>query len=237
MIMIGFFDYSVWLTYISLLSATFGIMITLHGGGHPFIGVFFLMISGLCDAFDGRVARSKKNRTETQKGFGIQIDSLSDLVAFGVLPACIGQAMASVGPGISGVERLRISYGMKNFMIIFMLVSMLFYVLAAMIRLAYFNVIEEERQKTEGGCNKTYTGLPVTVAALIFPTLMLLQYIIPTDITILYFIVLDITAILFISKFDVAKPGLKGILLMVGVGLVEFILLLLCLLLIRHFHI
>lgn len=39
--------------------------------------------------FDGRVARTKKNRTAEQKGFGIQIDSLCDIVAFGILPAVI----------------------------------------------------------------------------------------------------------------------------------------------------
>ena len=88
--MIGFYDYTVILTYLSLLSGTTGIMLCLNGVGHPYLGMFFLLFSGLCDTFDGKVARSKKNRTEQMKKFGIQIDSLSDLVAFGVLPACIG---------------------------------------------------------------------------------------------------------------------------------------------------
>ena len=91
--MIGFYDYTVWLTYLSMLSGTAGIMLCLNGIGHPYIGMFFLMFSGLCDAFDGKVARTKKNRTETMKKFGIQIDSLADLICFGVLPACIGIAM------------------------------------------------------------------------------------------------------------------------------------------------
>ena len=47
--------------------------------------------------------------------------------------------------------------------------TMMLYVLAAMIRLAYFNVQEEIRQKEEGGVRKYYQGLPVTSAALIFP--------------------------------------------------------------------
>ena len=90
--MIGFYNYTVWLTYLSLISAGTGIMISLYSHAHPFIGVFFLLVSGLCDAFDGKVARSKKNRTEMEKKFGIQIDSLADMVSFGVLPACIGSA-------------------------------------------------------------------------------------------------------------------------------------------------
>ena len=81
--MIGFFDYTVWLTYASLLSAIVGIFVSLSGFGHPFIGTFFLLFSGLCDAFDGKVARTKPNRTKMERNYGIQIDSLADLVAFG----------------------------------------------------------------------------------------------------------------------------------------------------------
>lgn len=75
--MIGFYDYTVILTYLSLLSGTTGIMLCLNGVGHPYLGMFFLLFSGLCDTFDGKVARSKKNRTEQMKKFGIQIDSLA----------------------------------------------------------------------------------------------------------------------------------------------------------------
>ena len=92
--MIGFYDYTVILTYLSILSGTTGIILCLNGIGHPYLGMFFLLFSGLCDTFDGKVARTKKNRTEKMKKFGIQIDSLSDLIAFGVLPACIGIALA-----------------------------------------------------------------------------------------------------------------------------------------------
>ena len=91
--MLGFYNYTMLLTYLSLVSASTGIIISLSDGGHPFIGMFFMLFSGLCDAFDGKVARLKKNRTETENKFGIQIDSLSDLVAFGVLPTCMGAAL------------------------------------------------------------------------------------------------------------------------------------------------
>ena len=91
--MIGFYDYTVILTYLSVLSAGAGIIVSLTGAGHPYIGTMFLMLCGLCDTFDGKVARSKQNRTEKEKDFGVQIDSLSDLVAFGVLPTCIGMAL------------------------------------------------------------------------------------------------------------------------------------------------
>ena len=88
--MLGFYDYTVLLTYLSLVSSTTGIIVSLSGAGHPYIGAMFLLFCGLCDAFDGKVARMKKDRTKMQCNYGIQIDSLSDLVAFGVLPASIG---------------------------------------------------------------------------------------------------------------------------------------------------
>ncbi|MBF1023049.1 MAG: hypothetical protein HXK85_08220, partial [Lachnospiraceae bacterium] len=119
---------------------------------------------------------------------------------------------------------------------ILILFILMFYVLAALIRLAYFNVMEEERQKTEGGCRKTYIGLPVTSAALIFPSIMLLQYILPFDITPIYYLALLVTGFLFVSKIQVKKPGVCGVWIMVGIGAVEALILLLALLLVRHIH-
>ncbi|MDO4650679.1 MAG: phosphatidylserine synthase, partial [Eubacteriales bacterium] len=102
---------------------------------------------------------------------------------------------------------------------------MLFFVLAALIRLAYFNVTEEERQRTEGGCRKYYEGLPVTSAAIIFPLILTIQYIQPYDITPFYFIGLLLTGAAFISKFKVPKPGLREILIMIGIGAIDFLVL------------
>ena len=86
--MIGVYDYTVVLTYLSMVSASLGIVISLSG--YPYLGVFFLLVCGLFDGFDGKVASKKQNRSSYEKNFGIQIDTLSDLVAFGILPACIG---------------------------------------------------------------------------------------------------------------------------------------------------
>lgn len=217
--MIGFFDYTTLLTYASLVSAVLGIAFSFSGDGHPFIGSFFLLFCGLCDAFDGKVARTKKNRTEKEKNFGIEIDSLCDIIAFGILPGCIC---------IGKWRRYMLEHGNAanedyNFLV-YTIVAV--YALAAMIRLAYFNVTEMERQKTEGGVRKTYTGLPVTSAALIFPTIMSIYYIIGENIVPVYLAVMLITAFAFLAKFHIPKPGLRGILIMVGIGLAECVTLL-----------
>ena len=224
--MIGIYDYTVILTYLSLLSASTGIIVCLHGIGHPFYGVFFLMFSGLCDTFDGRVARSKPGRTDREKNFGVQIDSLSDLVAFGVLPGCTGIAMLRASERFSDVPRFR-HLAPDDKMVLYPIILtliVLIYILAAMVRLAWFNVLEEEQKKEAPKAPRTYTGLPVTSAALIFPTIMLIQFITRTDITIVYFGIMLLTAFLFVSPFRIRKPGLKGILIMIGIGVVECIL-------------
>lgn len=211
--MIGFFDYTTILTYLSLISAMVGIATSLSGGGHPFLGSFFLLFCGLCDAFDGKVARTKSNRTEREKNYGIQIDSLSDIIAFGVLPGCIGVAMWRRFKHAG--DLIRDDYHVLVYTIIAI------YALAALIRLAYFNVTEMERQKEETGVRKTYTGLPVTSASLIFPSILLIHYVLERDITPIYLAAMLIVAFAFLAKFRIPKPGLRGILIMIGIGIVE----------------
>lgn len=223
--MIGYYDYTVILTYLSMLSATSGIILCLNDIGHPYLGMFFLMFCGLCDAFDGKVARTKKNRTEAMKKFGIQIDSLSDLVAFGVLPACIGIAMLR-----SSIEfltfphfkflHLHLADKPVVIKVILTLIA-IFYALSAMVRLAYFNVTEEERQESESCVRKTYIGLPVTSSALVFPTILLLHIFCNADLTLLYFLFLAIVGFLFVSDIQVKKPTTKGILIMITIGVIE----------------
>lgn len=225
--MLGFYDYTVILTYLSLLSAGTGIFVTLSGSGHPYLGTFFLLFCGLCDSFDGIVARTKKNRSEIERNYGIQIDSLSDLIAFGVLPACIGMSLVNNSELLTyifGSDKHNIPLLIVRFLLFAILVL---YILAALIRLAYFNVTEEERQRKEGGKRKQFIGLPVTTAALIFPIVMLLRYILPIDISIFYFPIILITGFLFLAKFSIPKPGLRGVLIMVGIGALEFALLIL----------
>ena len=66
---IGFYDYTVILTYLSLLSAVIGMDFAYRGNFNA--AIFCLFLCGFCDAFDGTVARTKKNRTDDEKAFGI----------------------------------------------------------------------------------------------------------------------------------------------------------------------
>jgi CDP-diacylglycerol--serine O-phosphatidyltransferase len=53
--------------------------------GHYIAACIAVMVAGLLDGLDGRVARM----THTQSDFGVQYDSLSDLISFGLAPALL----------------------------------------------------------------------------------------------------------------------------------------------------
>lgn len=226
--MIGVYDYTVILTYLSLLSGCTGMFIAMSGLGHPYIGMFFLLFSGLCDAFDGRVARTKKNRSELELAFGVQIDSLADLVSFGVLPASVGVSLLRASERYSDVpHRIAESGKMIWYPVVLIAVAVL-YVLAAMIRLAYFNATEDERkqQKEEIG-SEYFTGLPVTTASLVFPLVLLLHYFLRFDLSIIYFVVMLCMALLFLGNFKIRKPGRLLLGVMIGIGSLELLMFLL----------
>ena len=203
--MIGFYNYTVILTYISLLISAVGIGFAATGG--PFTALFCLMASGVCDMFDGMIARTRKKSTEEEKRFGIQLDSLCDIVCFGVLPAAVGIALAE---GQSTLLRVA-SWGFGAL-----------FILCALIRLAYFNVTEETRQATEGGRRKSYMGVPVTTSAVVFPLMYALSVLIPAPVGLwIYPAFILITAIAFITPVKVPKPHARGLVVMGLVGLVE----------------
>lgn len=183
--MIGFYDYTVILTYVSLLISVFG-MIQAFGGRFR-TAILCLALSGLCDMFDGKIARSKKDRTDDEKLFGIQIDSLCDVICFGIFPAMICFLIGVRGP----LGSLVIGY----------------YCVCSVIRLGFFNVLETRRQAGEDGANKYYHGLPITSMAIILPVVFLLQVFLPE---VVFIIVLNfsllIVGTLFIVDFKLKKP-------------------------------
>lgn len=199
----GYYNYTVILTYLGMLAGFSGIAFVMEGKLRQ--AVLSLMIAGFCDMFDGAVAATRE-RTDSEKKFGIQIDSLSDLICFGVLPGLICY-------NACGRNYIAFAFGS-------------FYTLCALIRLAYFNVMEEERQSQEEGHRTSYQGLPVTTSAIFLPLLYMAHLHIPQGGTFLMALI-ALTAIAFICPFRVKKPQLTGKTLMTVIGAAEFAMLLL----------
>ncbi|MBE7011589.1 MAG: hypothetical protein E7415_02830 [Ruminococcaceae bacterium] len=205
--MIGYYNYSVILTYFGLSTSIVGMFQAFRGNLK--FAVLCLMISGICDMFDGTIARKCK-RTEDEKSFGIQIDSLCDLICFGAFPAII------VFNFMEDIESF-------NFWLT--MVCITFYVLAAVIRLGYFNVSEINRTANEGGKRLYYEGLPVTSVSLLLPLFIVCDLLLTKGWFIRFYnIGLLIIGLLFISKLKIKKPYFKGLLIVSLIGAIVFTL-------------
>ena len=200
---IGIYDYTVVLTYTGLICALLGIIFAIKGDFTA--ALLFLGGALLCDTMDGRVARAKKDRTETEKQFGIQIDSLCDVISFGVFPAviCISMGLDSLAD--------------------YCLLAI--YCLCCVIRLGYFNVLA---QNEEPETPKGYHGLPVVGMAMFLPAAFLLgMWIPPVAFRVLLRCMLILFGCLYILDFRVKKPKMWLLSLLAAVYLIPMTLILL----------
>jgi len=114
------------------------------------IAVIFAMFF---DGFDGRVARL----TKTQSDFGVELDSLADVVSFGVVPAMLVYKWALSGLGFVG---LFISFAFAT---------------CGALRLARFNVLAQRTK--HGGASRYFVGLPIPVAAVMLVSAVIAHYV------------------------------------------------------------
>ena len=183
--MIGFYNYTVVLTYISLATSVFGMTQAVHGRFKT--AIFCMALSGLFDMFDGKIARRKKDRTEDEKAFGIQIDSLCDVVCFGAFPALICYLLGVRGPIGMAVIAL--------------------YCVNSVVRLAYFNVMEAKNALVTEDGEKFYRGLPITSMAIVLPLVFMVQFFVSDWIfRVCLHLALLIVGILFVVDFRLKKP-------------------------------
>ncbi|MDR2952153.1 MAG: CDP-diacylglycerol--serine O-phosphatidyltransferase [Treponema sp.] len=118
---------------------SFGILSIFASNHGDFIQAAWFLIGALaCDIIDGRIARMTKTTSE----FGMQLDSLSDLVSFGIAPAIMMYMLVLNTMGKIGVA-----------------IAVLF-VLCSALRLARFNVLAQS-----GEVHKHFVGLPTPASA------------------------------------------------------------------------
>ena len=200
---IGFYGYWVVLTYLAVVAAVTGICFALLGAVNA--AVVCMIIAGICDTFDGTVARTAK-RTDTEKAFGIQIDSLADVISFGILPATIGFAIYQKW----GVH--------TTFHTLITVVIMAGFVLAGLIRLAYFNVTEEEMQ-ARGEKRTYYEGLPITMSSLLLSVSYAVFGGMEQLISPIYTALLAIIGTAFVLRFRLPKLKLRDAVILGFAGL------------------
>ncbi|NQY62775.1 MAG: CDP-alcohol phosphatidyltransferase family protein [Alteromonadaceae bacterium] len=181
---IGFVNPPSVVTFLGLILGVFSINFALQQEFE--FAVICFMYAGVCDLFDGLVARKVK-LSEKEKLFGIQLDSIVDMACFGIVPIV-----------------LALQFGLQSQPIDIIILS--FYAVAAAMRLAYFNISGLEEHDGQS----YYSGLPVTFAALLLPLIYLLSYFLSSVqmqwvLRGSYFVI----AMLFILNIPIPKP--KGI--------------------------
>jgi len=131
-------------TAASIFTGFYAISLTLH---HEFVfAAWFVFLALIFDGLDGRVARL----TNTTSHFGVEFDSLADIVAFGVAPAFLLYMYAGETYGRIGI-----------------VVSALFIIFGA-VRLARFNVTTSRIEPS------VFIGLPIPTAAIMISIAVLL---------------------------------------------------------------
>lgn len=175
-----------------LLSAVLGIYFAILGNfPAAIIGVLWAV---LFDWYDGIIARKMKNRTKEKGAFGAQLDSMIDIVSFGVLPAI-----------------LLLGYGNYSFWYI---PGAFIAIASAAIRLSYFNIYGLID-------NKTYLGLSVDSNGLILPLLFLFEgFFSHTSFSILLYILVLVLSTLNLSSLRIPKLDGKWINVVVGYVLI-----------------
>lgn len=139
-----------------------------------------LVLSGICDMYDGKFARLCK-RTQEEKKFGVQIDSLADTICFIITPIVIMFGM-----------------GMQQW---YYLIAYTILAICGVSRLGYFNI----QADTENAI-KTYKGLPVTSTAIIYPAVELISASVTLNVlSWIYFVTTIITGIFFVLNIKISK--------------------------------
>ncbi|MCI5188427.1 MAG: CDP-diacylglycerol--serine O-phosphatidyltransferase [Candidatus Electrothrix sp. AS4_5] len=154
------------LTCTSLFSGFYSIIASINGDFYP--AAVAILVAGVFDGLDGRVARL----TDSTSRFGMQLDSLCDLVSFGVAPALLAYLWALI------------PYGRYGWLAAFL------YVATTALRLARFNSMAEDEDEDAEDDNHDFVGLPCPAAAGAIATMvMFFRYLGTTD-TVKHFTIL-----------------------------------------------
>ena len=182
---IGKFNKSIIVTYLGVMAAIIGMYFaTMKEFKYA---VLCMIVAGVCDMFDGKIARMCK-RDKEEKMFGIELDSLADTIDFVVLPCVFG-----------------LSLGLTSW---YHIVGYILLAIAGVHRLAYFNVMSYLRN--DDGPVKFYSGMPVTTTSITVPLLYVVSSFISCNTYyILYTVLIYLTAILFVLNIKI--PKLKGV--------------------------
>lgn len=167
------------ITYSNLLLGVFSIIICNYRSFDTIkLACYLVIIAGLTDKLDGYVARRLNMTSE----FGKQLDSLSDLVSFGIAPIVITISMSNSVP---------------------LTLSSFIYIGSGAFRLARFNILKESMY---------ITGLPITLSGMIIGLKNIIdinyriKMVLRSVLILENIVILLILSVLMLSTFRIKKP-------------------------------
>jgi len=122
---------------------------------------YMVLLAMIADMLDGRLARM----SQSTSSFGGQLDSLCDIVSFGVAPAFL--MLKVVEYKLAGLAEMNPAF--VNFVTRFVWLAAAAYISCAAIRLARFNVENEEDESA----HMSFIGLPTPAAAGVIVSLVI----------------------------------------------------------------
>lgn len=132
--------------FITTLNLYFGFLSIIETSSHNFHkAALYIIVAAVFDMFDGRIARLLKENSK----FGMEFDSIADIVSFGIAPAFLIYMSNNLIRGRYGIALAFI------------------YIAAGALRLARFNVLEETEHQ------KNFMGLPIPMAAVVIASFIL----------------------------------------------------------------
>jgi CDP-diacylglycerol--serine O-phosphatidyltransferase len=148
---------------ITILNGVCGFAAIIFAGRGAFaMAGYMVLLAMIADMLDGRLARMSKSTSS----FGGQLDSLCDIISFGVAPAFLMLEVLHEYR-LAGFVRLNVTFA--SFLQRFIWLAAAAYISCAAIRLARFNVENEEDESV----HMSFIGLPTPAAAGVIVSLIL----------------------------------------------------------------
>ncbi|NLN41964.1 MAG: CDP-diacylglycerol--serine O-phosphatidyltransferase [Clostridiales bacterium] len=173
------------ITYVNMSLGAIAIFISANSNPNNIkIASILILIAGIVDKLDGYIARKMKATSK----FGKELDSLCDLVSFGIAPILLWW---NINKGLLGISETLVS---------------LFFIGGAAYRLARYNATKED---------KYIVGLPITIAGMIVAGKQLidisyrLELVDQSIINIENMLIITLLSALMINSFKIKKPCIK----------------------------
>ena len=168
------------ITLLGVLCAISGMLLCFTG--KPGFAVVLLAISGICDGFDGYFAK-KVRKPHQSSEYGVELDSLADIVCAGVFPVVISMSL-----------------GFTHW---YNLIIYILFIMCGITRLTYYNVNSSSKNY--------FNGVPITVSAFLVPSIYLIFRNTTTKpyLMIGLMCAFALLSILYVTNVKIKKPTLE----------------------------